>query len=327
MNVLLDKLAEQTEHTKPELEEQIEEKMKEFSGLVSKEGALHLVANDLGVEFDDVPEELQIDQLVADMPQVDITAKVVDIQDPREFERDDGTGKVQNIVIGDETGTIRLALWDEQLDIVDDIEEGAVLHFEKAYTVEGWQDKPELRIGRQTVIERTDEEINAADEPAFSSNQQKSYDHVTIDDIRSPDQYCAVRGTILAVYGKNATYTVCETCGETATEQDGSYHCDEHGSITGKNELAVSTILDDGTGTLRCVFFRDRARQLLNIADDTEITDDTAVEHAEHALGKEVTVKGFVKENDYFERLELIVSQCDTVNPDDILTQKLEAIL
>jgi len=46
---IIEKIAEQTEASDEEISDEVEEKMDEFEGLVSEEGALHLVAKEYGV--------------------------------------------------------------------------------------------------------------------------------------------------------------------------------------------------------------------------------------------------------------------------------------
>ncbi|MFB6115353.1 MAG: DUF2240 family protein, partial [Candidatus Nanohalobium sp.] len=145
---IIDKIVEETELEEDEVKENVEEKMGEFEGLVSEEGAVHLVAKEHGVAIAEQGEEdLKVENIVPEMRKVRLKARVVDISDVNTFERDDDEedGKVQNIVLGDETGTIRVTLWDEQTEIAEKIDEGDVIEISGAYTVEDNQGNAELR--------------------------------------------------------------------------------------------------------------------------------------------------------------------------------------
>ncbi|PSH02206.1 MAG: hypothetical protein BRC26_01745, partial [Nanohaloarchaea archaeon QH_8_44_6] len=87
---IIAKIVEETELEEDELRENIEEKMEEFEGLVSEEGAVHLVAKEHGVQIAEQGDgELKIENVVPEMRKVHIKARVVDISDVNTFERDD----------------------------------------------------------------------------------------------------------------------------------------------------------------------------------------------------------------------------------------------
>lgn len=64
---------------------------------------------------------MKIKELRDGMRRVDIVAKVIDISEPREVQsRYSGqTFRVADATIGDETGTIKLVLWNEQIGQVN----------------------------------------------------------------------------------------------------------------------------------------------------------------------------------------------------------------
>lgn len=47
-----------------------------------------------------------------------LEAEVVEVEEPREFTNFRGTGRVANARVKDETGEIKLTLWNEQVDQV-----------------------------------------------------------------------------------------------------------------------------------------------------------------------------------------------------------------
>ena len=88
--------------------------MKQLSGLISKEGAAHIVANELGVKiFEQASGKLQIKNILAGMRNVEAVGKVTRKFELREFQTENRSGKVASVVIGDETGTIRMVMWGE----------------------------------------------------------------------------------------------------------------------------------------------------------------------------------------------------------------------
>ncbi|MDD4252501.1 OB-fold nucleic acid binding domain-containing protein [Methanoculleus horonobensis] len=107
---------------KEEFERQVEEKVAESGDLLDERTAAMLVVRDLG------RAHIRIRDLAAAPSLACFFAKVLSIEEPREFERPDGTpGIVANVTVGDETGRARLTLWDEKAAAVAEIEAGDVL--------------------------------------------------------------------------------------------------------------------------------------------------------------------------------------------------------
>lgn len=75
---------------------------------------------------------------------VDLEAEVVSISEPRVINKYGRELRVADVTIRDETGTIVLALWNENIDKVS---EGAKVRVENGY-VNTWQDKVQLTLGR-----------------------------------------------------------------------------------------------------------------------------------------------------------------------------------
>ncbi len=99
-----------------ELEEKIRHKINELSGLISEEGAAHIIANELGIELVRLGgEKLKIKEIYAGMRGISAVGKVVRKFDVREFQKGEGLGKVCSLIFGDETGTIRVVFWNEQV--------------------------------------------------------------------------------------------------------------------------------------------------------------------------------------------------------------------
>jgi len=113
-NDILEKIKEKSGLSEEEIKEKIDTKLKQLSGLISKEGAAHIVANELGVKlFDALGGKLQIKNILAGMRSVEVVGKVLRVFELREFNSKGRAGKVASFVIGDETGTIRIVMWGD----------------------------------------------------------------------------------------------------------------------------------------------------------------------------------------------------------------------
>ena len=64
---------------------------------------------------------MAIKDLQARQSKVDITVNVVELSEPRDFTKFDKPGRVATAIVSDDTGTVKLALWNEEIDKVKSI--------------------------------------------------------------------------------------------------------------------------------------------------------------------------------------------------------------
>jgi len=141
--------------TPDEFRSKVDKKFNEMNGLCDPRTAAMLVASELGMN-----ETVKIKDMTEDKGNVIFIAKVTAIGDIREFSRDnDTTGRVVNLNLADETGSIRAALWDEAADLVKigDIKMGQTIKV-KGYIKQG-QRGLEVNVGRGGGVEHVDTEV------------------------------------------------------------------------------------------------------------------------------------------------------------------------
>jgi replication factor A1 len=92
---------------------------------------------------------MQIKDLQARQGDVELTAKVVDKANPREFDKFGKKGRVCNAKLKDDTGSVSLTLWNEEIDLVD---VGDTVKITKGYVGE-WQGELQLSAGKFGKIE------------------------------------------------------------------------------------------------------------------------------------------------------------------------------
>ncbi len=139
-----------------EFESRIEEKVSLMAGLCDRRTAAMLVARDLGAS----EVLIKIGSIKPETGTVVFTGKVLSISPIREFARSDGsTGRVANLALGDETGTIRVALWDEVTDLIKsgDIKPDQCLKI-RGLAKEGYTGT-EVSLGRSGSLEEVDVDI------------------------------------------------------------------------------------------------------------------------------------------------------------------------
>ncbi len=87
---------------------------------------------------------MKISDLTPGTGSVDLEAEIVGIDEPREINKMGRTLRVTNATIRDDSGTMTLVLWN---DNIDKIKEGDKITIKNAY-VNTWQDKPQLTLGK-----------------------------------------------------------------------------------------------------------------------------------------------------------------------------------
>jgi len=147
--------------TPEEFRAKVELKFTEMNGLCDSKTAAMLVASEFGMN-----ETVKIKDMTADKGNIVFIGKVTSVGDIKEFSRDnDTTGRVVNLNLADDTGSIRAALWDEACDLVKigDIKIGQTLKV-KGYVKQG-QRGIEVNVGKGGGIEHIEKEVNVNIKP------------------------------------------------------------------------------------------------------------------------------------------------------------------
>ena len=95
---------------------------------------------------------MAISDLTAGQGKVNLTAKITDVSEPREFQKFGNSGKVANATLEDDSGKMTLTLWNEQGDLV---KEGMKVHIINGWCSE-YQGEKQLstgKFGRLEVVE------------------------------------------------------------------------------------------------------------------------------------------------------------------------------
>ncbi|MFB6217335.1 MAG: DUF2240 family protein [Candidatus Aenigmatarchaeota archaeon] len=312
---LIEMISEETGMGKDKIKRKIEDKEEEFSGLISEEGAAHIVAKEQGIRLNKGKEEesLDIGNIVTGMNNVTVTGKIQRIFDTREFESDGEKGKVANLILADETGDVRVSLWNEEVDeLIEEgkIEEGDVIKIQNGYVKEDNRENAELRLGRSGQVLESDEEISVQVDGSSGQDSGRS----DISDL-GPGDRGEVRANLVKIFTNNPFFRTCPECDKRVEDE-----CEEHGEF--KVNMALAGVLDDGTENIRCVFFREQAEKVLGMDTDEawEKSEEgeemeTFVENLEGRVGNEFVVGGRVEINDFFGRQEFIANSVDEVNP------------
>jgi replication factor A1 len=168
---LLAKLLEQ----KPELSKQdiealiAQKKEKIGAGYLTDQGALFLVASDLGLIISEPSKsEVSIKDLYAGAKEVTLQTRVLNVSPKKQFSRKDGSQFfLRNMTVYDTESAATVKLWDEKANLPEmtNISPGDLIKIIKAYVKSDLNGQLTINIGSGSTIERagTDSNIPSID--------------------------------------------------------------------------------------------------------------------------------------------------------------------
>ncbi|MBN1275131.1 hypothetical protein JXA12_02470 [Candidatus Woesearchaeota archaeon] len=303
---IIDKIAEEKGLSEEAVKERIKKKLDELSGLISDEGAAHIIANELGVKLYEPGKPLSVDQLRPGMRNIEIVGKARQVYEIREFATERRSGKVANFLLTDQTGTTRVVLWNEQADKLHELKAGDVIKIKGGYARSN-NDRVELHLGTEAKLYvnpegvEVDVDIESSPRPAAMTKR--------IADLSSEDQNVTVVATVVQVFDPRF-FAVCKECNSRVKEEDGGFVCPTHGAVQPAYNYVMNLYLDDGSDNIRCVLWREQVDQLLGETSEelAKYKDDPAAfeQHKTDLLGIILKVRGRVNQNETFGRLELV---------------------
>ncbi|HIJ06728.1 MAG: Nucleic acid binding, OB-fold, tRNA/helicase-type [Methanomicrobiales archaeon 53_19] len=148
-----------------EFDRRIEEKIASYGGAIDETAAALLVVEELGRSHQ------KIEAITISPSLVSFFGKVIQVTDPKEFTRDDGsTGCVSRVELADSTGSIPLVLWDEMAAGVRELEEGTVIE------VIGRPKKGRITEVHALAVRETSVEITISEEKSRSFSSSADID-------------------------------------------------------------------------------------------------------------------------------------------------------
>jgi len=242
---------------------------------------------------------------------VNILGKIANIGQIRTFNSQGRDGKVANLEVSDSTGSIRIALWGDNANVIEKLELEDVVEINNAYSKDGLNGV-ELNVGwRGTVIVNPDNE--QAKKVRETAVAVKGSETLQINELKE-GLSGIVKGTVVNFYN-TGSYPACEKCGKKVGSLDQT-NCAKCGEVKGVKRLVLPFDLDDGSGAIRCVLFGEDALKLLQLAD---ANDDEKIENNKTmSVGKRVALSGSTRLDDYsndlnFTANKLVSTQVDPV--------------
>ena len=161
---LLEKIQEQKpELTKQDIDDRIKQKIEKIGpGYLTEEGALFLIAKDLGISLKQtLKTEMSLKDIYVGAKDVSIESRILNISPTKQFSRKDGSPfLLRTMTVYDNDSTASVKLWDEKANLpgIEELKPGDLIKIIKAYVKSDLNGSPTINVGSGSNIESTNKE-------------------------------------------------------------------------------------------------------------------------------------------------------------------------
>ncbi len=222
--------------------------------------------------FEELEEQIYETKKIFDIEEDDMNIKVVarilEIEDTREFERQDGTkGLVRNMTIGDDSGFIPVTLWDDKTNLPYDINEAIKIQNPRV-NYNDMSNRVELSIGNSTnILQPSYNELSSL--PDIEELQNILYTSKDIASLELEDRSVKIKGTFTDPFIERILMPKCPVCNRTLEDED-EEECPHCGNYIDKPKylLMLPGKITDDTGEIQVTFFNELVEELLDMKHD-----------------------------------------------------------
>jgi replication factor A1 len=172
----------------------IEEKKKTIgAGYLTDQGALFLVAADLGISFENAPKmNSGIKDLYVGAKEIGVTGRVMNIYPTRKFEKKETREEIKNrtITIYDNDSAVKIKLWDLFTDFPEErgLKPGDLVKITRGYVKASLSGRPLVNLGSSSSIEIID--------GSNSDIQDINSVTISVDEVEQPRENAVIAGRI-----------------------------------------------------------------------------------------------------------------------------------
>lgn len=300
---LVERISKASNLSIDEIGKKVEAKKAKLSGLISREGAAQIVAAEMGVNLD--MERLKLNEIFQGMKRANVIGKVLDIFPVREFNKNGRAGKVANLRIADDSGNVKVVLWDvNHISLIEHgkIVKGSVIELSNANVR-----NDELHLGSFSDIKLSNEVIN-------NVVSERVFEFVKLKDIKV-GQSAKIRAIIVQAF-EPRYFEVCPECKKRALEGE----CKIHGKVEPLKRALLSIVLDDGSSTIRSVLFGEGINKL-GFTDEEIFSLEKFAERKNYLLGEERIFSGSAKSNALYNTIEFNIENLEGVDLDNLIKE------
>ncbi|MFH1055176.1 MAG: OB-fold nucleic acid binding domain-containing protein [Candidatus Altiarchaeota archaeon] len=254
-------------------------------------------------------DTVKVKEIKPDMSGFNLECRVLRVYEPREYSK----GVMASIIVGDATGTIRAVLWNERSDAAKKLKEGDPVRIRNAYSKANMNGEVEAHLGKYSDVV-VDAKIKVPTQAEINETLAKEKRIVDLD---VSDSFVRIKGKIMGIEDRQLVYMTCPECNKKVQSLGGEWMCDSCGVIEGTPNMMVSVVVEDDTGNIRAIAFKDKAERILgmdleeamNIIGETQDEKAPIAQARERITGNMITLLGKANYNEYSDQLEFMVNE------------------
>ena len=301
---MVERIKQKSGLSEEEINAKIEQKCNTLAGLVSKEGAAYIIANELGIKL--VENSGKIKSMYPGMRNVEVAGRVTQVFEPKDFVRaDESAGRVGSFVLADDTGTIRVVCWGDQVKNMENLAVNNVVKVSNGVVRQNMRGYKEIHLSQGSSLVINPPGVEVSEVVAMA--QRKS-----IKDLTENDQQVEILGTVVQLLDPKF-FEVCPQCNTRLKELEGNWVCGQHNVVMPAYAYLLNLYLDDGTENIRVVLFRNQAERLLSKTQEEILAYREKPETFEpiktQFLGEQFKFVGRARHNTFFDAIEFIATQ------------------
>lgn len=290
------KIMEKTNLSPEKIKILIDKQIEDFNGLIDEEGAVVIVAKDLGVDVKAHQEsaKMETDQLINDLkPRINasVVGRIIEISDIRNFNKKDGSkGSLLPFILEDTSGMIRCLAWGDmhtQITNENNFKLNEIVRIVNGLVKPNKDGGLEIHIGSRSRIQLQPDEIDRTLIPKINQNATKI---TSINQLSLKIPSCSIEGVITAYYpikkftrqngteGKRASIQITDSTGLAYLTFWGE-HCEKIKDIKEDQKVRITKLSPKAN-------YKDNTKIDLTATSSTQITIIENEAHLENSLTK-----------------------------------------
>jgi len=154
-------LEQKPELSRAQIEEMIQKKKEKIgAGYLTDQGALFLIASDLGVSLNEpLKVEMGLKDLYVGAKEITLATRVMNVYPVKQYSRKDGSQfLLRTMTVYDGDSRAQVKLWDEKANLpgIENIKPGDLVKIIKAYVKSDMKGNPIINVGSGSTIESND---------------------------------------------------------------------------------------------------------------------------------------------------------------------------
>ncbi len=240
--------------------------------------------------------------------------------------KEDEIIQLRNLRVEDQSGTIRITCWRENVIKISEVSIGDSIEIYNAGVKEDAGYGTELLINKNSIVRKSLN--NSSDPQGFVSSLKVSPLKIDlekikdIEDIEEGDEV-SIQATVVKLIEKQFVYPLCPECKKKMKKENGNYNCAVHGDTDKPlNRILFTFVANDGTGNINVLCAGKLAEIVLEMSADSaaRMVEENESEKAPYSFLKaksfvnsELIISGKVNQNLYLKSLELIANSIEKV--------------